>query len=148
MTLWEAPFTKGQVAALEEYQQNSDAPYMCGTEGHKPLIPTESGWYCKGGLGWRNRCDYEQVWAHEVLVTLRHELIGTDLVSHISYSDDPDDPYGSIVIHNRHEAADRAISTFVTYLKQLAVEERASRWQVPGRADDLDWLVERLAGLV
>lgn len=140
---WTVPFTKPQVAALEEYQHDGAMVYLCETDGHPPLIPTESGWYCKG-----RRCEFQQVWADEIPVTFLHELIALDLVSQTVHSTDPDDPWPSMRMRSRREAAELAIVGFVAYLRRQAVDERASRFELPGRADDLDSLADDLARLL
>jgi len=58
-----APWTPGQVAALNRFQAEGGMhPFTCGNDhatGALHLVAQEDGWHC-----WLPDCDYRQDWAH------------------------------------------------------------------------------------
>lgn len=69
----QAPWTQGQVNALNAYQLRNDRhPFTCANQGrqdhavsalagqHTVLIATPEGWVCPA-------CDYTQDWAHDFM---------------------------------------------------------------------------------
>ena len=58
-----APWTKGQVGSLSDFQkEESFHPFTCGKCG-SILQATEEGWICPTAS-----CDYTQDWAHDFMV--------------------------------------------------------------------------------
>jgi len=78
----QAPFTPGQVAALNAYQGGAGHPFTCGNDncrgrargrgGRLALIAGADGWHCAA-------CDYTQDWAHAFMAAPALEGAGEGL---------------------------------------------------------------------